>query len=51
MLVSGSDLTEEEVAALLQEGEAKSPSFAKDKGIIHEIEEPVLPRDALLLQP
>ena len=49
LLVSGSDLSSREVGALLRKGEAKSPEFAKEKGIIHEIKEPKIPKDASIL--
>ena len=39
-------LKEEEIRGLFREGESKDPSFAKLKGIIHDIKDVKIPKDA-----
>jgi len=46
IVASRSRLTEKEVRELFHQGESKNVSFAKEKGIINEILEPVIPKDA-----
>jgi ATP-dependent protease ClpP protease subunit len=46
IVASRSNLTEKEVRELFHQGESKDLDFAKDKGVIHEIREPAIPKDA-----
>ncbi len=46
ILALNTALEMDEVLKLLRQGEAKSPEFAKEKGIIHEIREPIISKDA-----
>ena len=46
IVASRSSLLEKEVRELFHQGESKDLTFAKDKGIIHEVREPVIPKDA-----
>ncbi len=41
-----SQLTLAEIKELFHQGESKDISFAKDKGIIHDVREPAIPKDA-----
>lgn len=49
ILASKTKLTIEEVMSLFRQGEAKSPEFALEKGIIDSIEEPKIPTEAQIL--
>ena len=40
-------LTEDEIRKLFVQGESKNPTFAVEKGVIHKIINPSIPRDAI----
>ncbi len=46
IITERTSLTTEEVNMLFKQGEAKNSAFALSKGIIHEIKEPIIPKDA-----
>jgi ATP-dependent protease ClpP protease subunit len=46
IIAERSKLTESEIKALFAQGEAKDLAFAIEKGIIHEIRDPSVPKDA-----
>jgi ATP-dependent protease ClpP protease subunit len=46
IIAERSKLTESEIKALFAQGEAKDLAFAVEKGIIQEIREPSIPKDA-----
>ena len=48
ILSSNTSLTTEEVENIFKQGETKTPDFAKEKGIVHEIKEPKIEKDDLL---
>lgn len=45
ILQANTNLKEEEILGFFREGEAKDAVFAKEKGIIHDIVNPVIPKD------
>ena len=45
-IASRSTLSGEEIRKLFHQGESKDLAFAEEKGIIHEIREPDIPKDA-----
>jgi len=49
IMAERSKLTESEIRELFLQGESKDLQFAIDKGIIHEVREPVVPKDAPLI--
>lgn len=49
IIAERSKLTEPEIRELFLQGESKDLQFAIDKGIIHEIREPAIPKDAPLI--
>jgi ATP-dependent protease ClpP protease subunit len=49
IIAERSNLTEAEIRELFLQGESKDLQFVIDKGIIHEIREPVIPKDAPLI--
>jgi ATP-dependent protease ClpP protease subunit len=49
LVVERSKLTETEIFTLLQQGETKNPTFALEKGIIHDIRDFALPDGAQIV--
>lgn len=46
IIASRSNLAEKEIRKLFHQGESKDLAFAESKGIVHEIREPSIPKDA-----
>jgi ATP-dependent protease ClpP protease subunit len=49
LLVERSQLTESEIVTLFRQGETKNPTFALEKGVIHDIRDLAIPKGAKII--